>query len=496
MGEPRGIVLTAAEVAHEGVDTVLDTIAGVGANAVSVFPGSFVLASPNEGVREPPLDIEGSNRILDRPLWGRRVRYVKGYSSYLPDPEVWRDVPFPPPPVRPTGDTPANAGPREDLAAAVIRGARDRGLDPYVAISPTLLPGLPGGQSLSSGRDEPVAQDRLVRVDGSTPTRAIAGQGCVNNPRIQALARARVTETLLHYREASGVFIDWVEYTCYLPEDIFCCFCPHCARTAEQAGLDWDAIRRGVMELFTGLQDLCDADLDRVVAERPASIVDALAVLTRSSDAARSAGHELMRFKARSVTAYFASVRELADRLGVPIEIGANAFCAPWNVVTGADIPTLTDVVDVVRCKLFTFHWPMMTRWLCQWLMELSPALTPQRVLQAAQVIYDVPAPADDHRSRVSDFQMPEPDEPHPITMSALADKLTRAVAGTGPRARTEAYLHSYRPVAEFERLLDATSGIAAGTWIQRYGYLSDDKLAVLRNAWSGAGESETREHR
>ncbi len=48
------------------------------------------------------------------------------------------------------------------------------------------------------------------------------------------------------------------------------------------------------------------------------------------------------------------------------------------------------------------------------------------------------------------------------------------------------AYLHSYRPAAELAEVLTAAAASGAGgVWVQRYGYLSDEKLAVLRDAWA-----------
>jgi len=47
------------------------------------------------------------------------------------------------------------------------------------------------------------------------------------------------------------------------------------------------------------------------------------------------------------------------------------------------------------------------------------------------------------------------------------------------------AYVHSYRPAAEFGRVLEAVlASEAPGCWVQRYGYLSDEKLAIMRSVW------------
>lgn len=473
----RGIVITPAEAAHEGIDNILDKLQDVGANSVAISPGVFVPSSPVEGVREPPLDIEGEARELDRPLWGSTVQYLTGYSPYDPDRNLWKDVPFEAPQAAPDGL-------RVDYAALLIDEARHRGMNAFVVTSPTLLPGLPGGQSFSSGSSVNDINDRIIQVDGNTSTRAIAGQGCVNNPRVQALARARLTETLNHYAEATGIFIDWAEYTCYLPKDIFTCFCVHCEQRARTRSLAWPDIRRGVQQLVDDLGSVNEMRLRDLTEAGPTTLVESLLILSGSGVSVRDALTELVKFKADSVAEFFNGAQALAADLGSKVEIGANAFAPPWNQVTGSDFARLSAQVEVVRCKLFTFHWPMMTRWMSEFLLSKNPELSPSAVLGATQAMYQVPTPATEHRKSLDDYRMPAPDEPHPILLSALGEKLAESKSHIASSARLEAYIHSYRPVGEFAALLRSTDRVD-GTWIQRYGYLSDRKLEVIRDAWN-----------
>src|SRR5699024_7406915 len=96
-GPERGISVSSGELASEGVDAVLDAVAGTGANAVGVFTGMVVPAADGEGSREPPLDVDGERRLLDRPLWGRRALSVHRYPVHPGDPDLWRDLPWDPP---------------------------------------------------------------------------------------------------------------------------------------------------------------------------------------------------------------------------------------------------------------------------------------------------------------------------------------------------------------------------------------------------------------
>ncbi len=91
-----GVVLTPAEVQDEGLDRVLDNIVGAGATAISPTLGVYAPVPTGEGSREPPLDVSGDARLLDRPLWGRRALWMRGYTPHPPDPAIWSDVPYPP----------------------------------------------------------------------------------------------------------------------------------------------------------------------------------------------------------------------------------------------------------------------------------------------------------------------------------------------------------------------------------------------------------------
>src|SRR5690606_36627587 len=159
-----------------------------GANAVAINPGVFVPSTSDRAVREPPLDIEGEARVLDRPLWGKMVQYLEDFSAHEPDRWRWGGMPLPLPSLAPEGL-------RRDYAKDVIDAAQDRGLKAYVFLSPTILPGLSGGQLMYSGnsRDD-LSEFQPVRVDGSTPDRAIAGQGCLNNPAVKELGRVTLLD--------------------------------------------------------------------------------------------------------------------------------------------------------------------------------------------------------------------------------------------------------------------------------------------------------------
>src|SRR5215217_5069426 len=124
-----GVVLTPAEVRDEGLDRVLDTIQAAGATAISPTLGVYAPARPGEGSREPPLDVSGEVRLLDRPLWGQRELRLRGYSPQPPDPAIWADVPYQPLPLAPPEL-------QIDVVRSIVEGARARGLAVEIQVSP------------------------------------------------------------------------------------------------------------------------------------------------------------------------------------------------------------------------------------------------------------------------------------------------------------------------------------------------------------------------
>ncbi|MCA3260792.1 MAG: hypothetical protein ING44_02520, partial [Telmatospirillum sp.] len=76
--------------------------------------------------------------------------------------------------------------------------------------------------------------------------------------------------------------------------------------------------------------------------------------------------------------------------------------------------------------------------------------------------------------------QYPEPDAPHPVGAAAMARKIDAARRRSAPTS-VYAMAHGYGPVDDFRaRLSTAWASSAHKVWINRYGYLSDEKLDAI----------------
>ena len=83
----------------EGVESVLDRLQALGANALVTSPYLLELAPAGEGAREPPPDGDaGIVRPLDRALWGRRETWVRTAPSFVHDLTLYRGQRYQPSP--------------------------------------------------------------------------------------------------------------------------------------------------------------------------------------------------------------------------------------------------------------------------------------------------------------------------------------------------------------------------------------------------------------
>ncbi len=470
---PLGIHLSPAAVQYEGLNAVLDRIQATGATAIGTGLTVFEPSHPGAGRRQPPLDVDGTARLLDRPLWGKREIWLKGYRSHAYDGDLFADTPYRPDGGIATGGDLAPGGDvapshiDRDLPHKIVETAQQRGMRVYVSLSPLCVPGL---------RDD----DQPRYVDGSLPdpARRVAGQGCPNNPDVAAYAVALVRDIVRHHPTIDGIFLDWLEYTVYQLEDYFDCFCPHCAAKARAAGYDWAGMRRDVRATWDWLHHLAPDDLGQIrrVTTSPAETITWLSDHTGWLD--------LFRFKADTVCGLYATLREAMDAEGATgMELGVNGWAPPFNLSSGADYRRLADIVTSVRPKLHTFHWSTLPRWYGERLQAWNPALDEESILDTLVTLLELP---DERSPRSFDkYHIPAPDEMHPALPRTWRNKLQQVVDRVDHHATCYAYAHAYRPLRQWRQMIEVVRETDVdGMWVQRYGYLSDAKLDALAELW------------
>ena len=125
-------------------------------------------------------------------------------------------------------------------------------------------------------------------------------------------------------------------------------------------------------------------------------------------------------------------------------------------------------------------HWAMMLRFHADQLLTANRGLSDELLGQALVRVFEI---ADDSGiAKATDYHYPEPHEPHPSGYKAMHRKIDQARRESGSTP-IFAVAHGYGPAEDFRRrLVTAWEASPARIWVNRYGYLSDEKLSIIGN--------------
>lgn len=441
-----GVTVLPEWIQAEGGEAVLDRLQAAGVNAVATSPYVMRRVADGAGSREPPIDAgAGGVRLLDRTLWGRRELWVETAPSFAADTALYRDLRYQPAP--PTALT-TSEGPK---VAAFLRAARARGMSVHLQVQAAIPP----GYRVQFGGPDP--DDEPLLPDGSPLPNRVDRNASLASPHIRAYLAALLRDLAAAYPEAHAIRIDWPEYPPYSLDAIFLDCSSHALAAATRLGLDTARLCRDAAAV--------QAALPRLAACGPNAARDTLLRLLT----AHPGFADLLWLKRQLVHDLLAEARAA---LPASMQLVPQAFPPPWNLVSGFDYADAAPFSAAIGCKLYTMHWPMMLR---AYADRLGGSDTLARLLPA---LLDTGGPTP---ASLAELRYPEPDEPHPAGDAAMVRKLrtAQAQAGTCP---VYAFAHAYGPTDDvLRRLRIAREAAPAGVWINRYGYLGDDKLAGMR---------------
>jgi len=457
-----GITVLADFILNEGVDGVLDTLTQrAGVTAVALNPTVTAASQEGEGSFQPPTDAGASPRIFDRPLWGETSLWVRSGPSYVPDQSLYVDTPYRP---RPANDLTAASG---HVIGDFIDAAIDRGLEVYLQVS---------GQSAPGMNDE----DRPLLPGGGTPQR-MADTGCLASEPIRGYLRGQVANLLREYPNVTGFRPDWPEYPCYMLDEAFQDFSPHVARWARSHGYAFGEIETQVAAFYQYLHgSLTNDDLDDFAAA-DAGRVTQLALLRQYP-----AVFDWFRLKADlsvDMVRHWRQIIDDANESDTRKKLSANAFMPPLTLFTGFDFGRAAQYCDAVSPKLYTMHWTVMVEFWGRRLLENNPGLDETLLVHALANLFDLAdEPPGDH---LADFHYPEPHEAHPVSAEAQRRRIGQAISQGGGELSVTPLVHGYGPLEDVAGRFELVAGSRAdGVWINRYGYLSDEKLDAVGDIW------------
>jgi len=459
-----GITVLPEFLQVEGVDAVLDNLVmKAGANAVTTSPYIMEVADERTGVREPPNDAgAGAVRLLDRPLWGKRELFVRTAPSFVPQTQLYRGLRYQP--AEATDLTRRDGHVVHDL----IRAAQSRHLKVYLQIQAAIPP----GYRVQFGG--PTDDDRPRLPDGRLPPKRLAKNGSLASQHIVDYTHALIRDLCRTYPNIDGLRFDWPEYPPYLLDDVFLDFSDPAMQAAGRLGFDFERMQRDALALYRKLHGgLTDADLSAWLDDDGGRYGLARCLMKHPGVL------ELARFKAALVAELIAGFRRTMNDAGAErMELIAHAFPPPWNLASGIDFARSDRHVSGFCVKLYTMHWAMMLRFYADQLLVANRGLSNQLLGQTLVRLLDI---ADDRGLvKATDYHYSEPNEPHPAGSKAMLRKIQQARREAGDTP-VYALAHGYGPADDFRRRLAvAWESSPAGIWVNRYGYLSDEKLRII----------------
>jgi hypothetical protein len=443
------ITVTGPPLQYEGIETVLTNVQEL-ANINHIFlePKCFIETGDRSDPRLPPLDLDGSDRVLERPLSGKKELYGNLVFPFEITESLYAGTPY----------RPMHHVFETDLIAEAVASARARDMKISMMLSLAKPPGL-------------AEDDYPVMPSGERRLPAISQKGCINNPKVARYGLGLLLDVVKRY-QPDGIFVDWLEYTNYHFEDNLLCFCKHCQQKAHQMGFDFEEMRGAALSVLAWVRN---ASLDDIA---PAGNWE-------STWECMSPGIEqFFEFKARSVQTYVESLVYELNKSGFgQIHLYVAGFAPPMNKGTGMDYSRVSGLSSKISnvTKLYRFHWGLMVGWYANQLAELN-----RRIPADAWIpfVLDMLELEGDNGFGVEHYRMPRPNEIGPLKMENEDRKLKKALELASSPRRMVPLLHAYCPREVFQkRIAIALASDAETIGIQRYGYTGDKKLKDIGDA-------------
>lgn len=445
-------------VQTEGIERVLDNLAIAGATAVTTSPYVMAPADEANGAREPPGDAgAGKVRLLDRPLWGKHALFVRTAPSFAANHALYAGLRYQP--AEPDVLT-EREGP---IVGEFVRAAKARGLEVHLQVQAAIPP----GYRVQFGGPWEDDQPRLP--DGRVVPGRVDRNGSLASPHVIQYGCALLRDLARAYPEVDSFRVDWPEYPPYAFDALFFDFGPYAVSAAERLGYDVERMRRDALSLHAFLtRELRDSDLAPITAPDGGRYALCRAL------AERPGLLDLLRFKSDLVCQLLEAYRAA---LPAGQKLWPQVFPPPWSLMSGFAYSRAARSVEGIGVKLYTMHWPMMLRAYGEALRARNETLSPALLARSLVLLCDSDGPIP---ARLEDLHYPEPQEPHPVGDAALRRKIETARAEARP-CPVYPIAHAYGPLEDFARRARiAWQASTNGMWVNRYAYLSDDKLRVL----------------
>lgn len=430
------VAINLVDFQYEGIKEVFDKFDRIGIKNINLNCMWFKETGDMNDSRLPPLDIDGENRVFDRPFPdGSYVKYGKYYLPFKPDEKLFGKL------------IPIQYNDSSDILDQVMNEAKKRN------IQVTLM--IPNDTICDNQETLP------VDIFGKKHPAQISKKGCINNKDILQFYKSISKQIITSYNP-ERIMIDWVEYTNYFFSDNFNCLCSSCEDACKEMEFDYFKLRQAVEDTYKILSELTQLPQDNDWNSLWSSINPNIDLL--------------FKFKAESCLKFLSDLIADIRTYNKDVKFLFTCFAPPMNKGTGFDFELLSKLGDsvIIQPKMYRFHWGLMVNWYASELYRINNKIALEDWVIFVKKLLEV----EDSSSDISHFKMPSPKELGPVDFGTEWKKIS---------SLHDMKIHSYRIHAYCSdeifdlRLQQSVQSDMDYISVQRYGYISDSKFEILR---------------
>lgn len=426
----------------EGIDKVFNQLAKINIKEITIEPMFFFETGNKNDLRLPPLDMDGSNRKLARPIFGSSdVKYGKKYFCFKPDEKLFANTSY----------RPECMEMDEDFCLKVITRAKELGFKVNI-----FIPTKPKNGYLPS--------DLPLDINGNQIVPKISKEACRNSSNVLNYFIG-LSKAIIDRYSPDGIMIDWIEYTNYFFSDNFICFCPNCINEMISLGYNPKVLKDAVLQCYEWVKNL-----ERIP---DISNFDSYEIWNMISPNIV----KLFEFKQKTIKRKIQVIRE---EIPNHVSLLFTGFAPPMNSSTGL-LPEFSNFENKVfiQPKMYRFHWGMMVSWYAKELYELNSNIPIEDWVMFSKKLLEV----SDDSNDINKFTMPSPDNEGPLNQIDEKNKMKKSFDNfSNIEKEASVRLHGYATLEEFaKRIQWASMYKIKEISVQRYGYLTDEKLDLFK---------------
>lgn len=458
-----GITVMPEWFQYEGIEPVLDRIQACGATAIATSPYLLERMPEGQGGREPPPDGEaGKVRPLERELFGAKELWVRTAPAFEHDLERYKGLRY-----QPSAATELTCA-QPDLLDRVFEAASRRGIAVYLQI---MAASPPAYRVQFSGAWE---EDQCLGPSGAPHHGRVDKNASLASPHVAQYLQALLIELAMRYPSVAGFRLDWPEYPPYDVTSAMFDFNPAAFQAMHQAGGDPERLRQAAREWTRAAREAACAAADA----GPAAVVSALTPLWQELLSPAAPLAVLASSKRATCLRFLDQCRTALDSLpGERRRLEPQIMPPPLHLLSGFPLQQIKGVADSVGVKLYTMHWPMIARF---WARDLVGEIDGRAADAVSAAVGKLFGFLDDLPQDTAAYRYPTPDQAHPVGKASQRGTLRAAKEAAGG-VPIVAFSHAYGPVDDVRDRFVIARESADAVWVNRYGYLSDTKLAALK---------------